>query len=158
MRTFALALALLGLTAAFAPAQAQTGFMPYVGYNLEDEEFLVGVGARFGVNLALPVAVIAQPAVEYEFVEGGDLIQVDANAVAEFTGSRSFAPYAGAGLGITIANPEIGDGSTELGLNVLGGLLFNPTGFGQPFVQGRYATRGEFQDAFTVQGGVILAL
>ena len=161
MRTLFLSLAaVVGLATS---ASAQVGFMPYVGYNLEDEDFLVGVGARFGVPLTLPVALVAQPTVGYQFAgEGIDIIQADLNAVVEFTGSPTIAPYAGLGLGLTYASFDVSrndsESETELGLNAVGGIVLNPVGFGRPFLQGRYATRGDFQDAFSVQAGVILGL
>lgn len=156
MRTSLLA-AILAIVGLAAPAGAQTGFMPYLGYNLEDEDFLIGVGARFGLPLEAPVAIVAQPSVEYQFAgESVDIIQADANVIIEFTGSPSLAPYAGLGIGFTIFDSEFTDSETEIGLNALGGVVFNPVGFGRPFVQGRFSTRGEAPDAISIQGGVIL--
>ena len=148
-------------------ASAQAGFMPYAGYNVEDEDFLVGVGARFALPLQVPVRLVLQPTVEYQFVQEDDTvsdlvdrerIQLDVPVIVEFAGSPSIAPYAGAGLGVTFADSDVTDSSSELGLTALGGLVFNPSGFGRPFVQGRYATRGEYPDALSIQAGVILGL
>ncbi len=161
MRT-ALLLSTLALALA-APAQAQSAFMPYLGYDTETENLLIGVGARFGAPLDLPVALTIQPGIEYQFQDGGTLLQFDANVIGELNAGPSLAPYLGAGLGVFYVNPEdVGgvdlDSETEFGLNLLGGLTFNPTGFGRPFVQGRYSTRGDFSDSFTVMGGVMLGL
>jgi opacity protein-like surface antigen len=172
MRLFSL-VALAALFVLAAPVRAQSGFMPYLGYNIEDEDFLIGVGGRFGVPLQAPVALIAQPSIEYQFAGGGGnfggvnvdvtLLQIDANVIASFTGSPSIAPYAGAGLGITYIDVSASSGgqsasssNTELGLNLLGGVVLNPVGFGQPFAQLRYATRGDAPNALSVQAGVIL--
>ena len=136
MRT-SLLLALLTLVSLSAPASAQPGFMPFVGYNLEDEDFFVGVGARFGLPLDAPAAIALQPSVEYEFAgEDLDVFQIDANAIIEFTGSPSIAPYAGLGLGFTVAKVEGADSENELGLNAVGGIVLNQSGFGQPFLPG----------------------
>ena len=137
----------------FAPAAgAQTGFMPYVGYNLEYESVLVGVGARLGFSFpAAPVSVAFQPAVEVN-LDSGTYIQADANAVAELSAGGSIAPYAGLGLGVLI--PTEGGGDAELGLNVLGGVIFNTVGFIRPFVQGRYSTASV--DAFSIHAGAVL--
>lgn len=131
--------------------------MPYLGYNLETENVVLGVGYRFGVSLDVPVTIAAQPGVEYQFTDadGVTLLQGDFNVVAEFSGSNAIAPYAGAGLGLLYVDSDLTDSDTELGLNVLGGVLFNPSGFGQPFAQARYSTAG--LDALTIQGGVILS-
>lgn len=156
---FSLFLFALGAFAIAPTATAQTGFMPYVGYNLEDEDAVVGVGARFGLPLAVPIALVAQPSAEYQFAgDGIDQFQIDANVIAEFTGSRALAPYAGVGVGFTFVDTEFTETTTEIGLNALGGVVLNPSGFGRPFVQARYSTRGEFQDALTIQGGVILGI
>ena len=132
--------------------------MTYGGYNTEDDAFVVGAGVRFALPLRAPVAVVAQPTVEYQFIgEGVDVVQADLSVAVELAGSPAVAPYAGAGLGVT--HVYAGRRSeTEIGLNVIGGAVFNPSGFGRPFVQARFGTRGDFPDAFTVQGGVILGL
>ncbi|SRR5690606_6806708 len=150
MRRFLLSFALLGLVLAAAPAQAQISFMPYAGYNLEYEEFLIGVGARFGAPLAFPVALSIQPSIETSLSDP-TYVQADALLVAQL-GTGSVAPYAGAGLGMIF--PDVGD--TELGLSVAGGVNFNTTGFIRPFVQGRYSTM--LTDAFSILAGVTLGL
>lgn len=154
MRTFVYALAFLGLTAALAPSQAQGAFMPYLGYNTESKNALIGVGARFAFPLDVPISLTAQPAIEYQFegTEGVTILQADLNAVVQLN-AASVAPYVGAGLAVGYADYP-GGSETDLGLNVLGGVLFNPTGFGQPFAQARY-TIGD-GSALTVMGGVAL--
>ena len=139
------------------PALAQdSGFMPYLGYNLDSENVVLGVGYRFGVNLNAPLTIVAQPGIEYQFTDADiTVLQGDFNVVAEFSGSSAIAPYAGVGLGLLYVDSEFTEGDTELGLNILGGVLFNPTGFGQPFAQARYTTAGF--DALTLQGGVVLS-
>ena len=154
MRTLLSAALLVALA---APALAQSGgFMPYLGYNLESENVVLGVGYRFGVELPVPITLTAQPAVEYQFTDGDGVtvLQGDLNVIAEFSGSAALAPYAGAGLGLLYVDTDAGS-DTELGLNALGGVVFNPTGFGRPFAQARYSFAGF--DALTLQGGVILA-
>ena len=155
MRTLLLTLTLL----VAAPAvSAQSGFMPYLGYNLEDEDLLIGVGTRLGFPLELPVALVLQPSIEYQFTDGDvTVLQLDVNAIAELRASETLAPYVGAGLGLLYVDTEVTDSNTELGLNLVGGVLFNPAGFGQPFAQARYSTRGDAQDALSIQGGVILS-
>jgi len=148
--TFLLAALLLAILLSALPASAQIGFMPYLGYNTEYEEFLVGVGARFSTPIAFPVALGFQPSIETSLGDAS-YVQGDALLVAQL-GTGAVAPYAGAGLGVIF--PDEGD--TKLGLSVAGGLTFNNVGFIRPFVQGRYSTM--FNDAFSVQGGVVLAL
>ncbi len=154
MRTLLLAAVVSFL--AVPAASAQGAFMPYLGYNLESENALVGVGARFAFPLQVPISLTAQPAIEYQFAgEGITFLQIDLNGVVQFDAGTSVAPYAGAGLAIGILNTDVVD-DTDLAFNVLGGAIFNPTGFGQPFAQVRYTTDGD--GAFTVMGGVALGL
>ena len=153
-----LPLLFLALVSLSAPAGAQSGLMPYAGYNTGDEAFVVGAGVRFALPLRAPVTVVAQPAVEYQFISKGvDVVQTDLNVAVELVSSAVVTPYAGSGLGVTHAYSGR-QHRTEVGLNVVGGLVFNPSGYGRPFLQGRYATRGAFLRAFTVQGGIILGL
>ena len=153
MRTLLASLLVLLAT----PALAQdSGFMPYVGYNLDADDVLVGVGYRFGVTLPVPITITAQPAVEYLFtdLDGVTVLQGDFNLTAALSASPAFAPYLGAGLGLRYVDTDIGN-DTDLGLNLLGGVVFNPTGFGQPFAQARYTTGDG--DALSLMGGVILS-
>ena len=150
MRTSLLFAALAAFVLAPSASAQASGFMPYLGYNLDTENVLIGVGYRVGVPLEAPVVLAAQPTIEYQFESDITILQVDANLVAQLSASPALAPYVGAGLGVLIVESD-----TELGLNLLGGAVFNPTGFGQPFVQARYSTAGF--DALTLSGGVILS-
>lgn len=167
MRTTLLPAAVLLLAASPALAQNDSGFMPYVGYNLETENVRVGVGYRFGSQLPLPISLTAQPQIEYELTDEGegDRIQGDFNVIAELQGSNVLSPYVGAGVALLYTDNDLDsdinvgevNDKTEIGFNLLGGVTLNPTGFGQPFAQVRYTTADSVQDAFTVQGGLILA-
>ena len=150
MRTSLLFAALAAFVLAPSASAQASGFMPYLGYNLDTENILLGVGYRFGVPLEAPVVLAAQPTIEYQFESDITILQADANLVAQLSASPALAPYVGAGLGVLIVESD-----TELGLNLLGGAVFNPTGFGQPFAQVRYSTAGP--DALTLAGGVILS-
>ena len=164
MRT--LLVAALALLAAPAFAQNDSGFMPYVGYNLETENVRAGFGYRFGASLPLPITLTAQPQIEYEFVDENEpeRIQGDFNLIAELRGSDVLSPYVGAGVALLYTDADLDsevnvgevNDKTDVGFNLIGGVTLNPTGFGQPFAQVRYTT-GEDRDAFTVQGGLILA-
>lgn len=158
MRTLLLAALALLLSAPAASAQAATGtFMPYLGYNLESDNALIGVGYRAGFPLPAPVRLALQPSIEYVFTDADvTLLQADVNVLAELN-AATVAPYVGAGLAVVYADTEFTDGNTELGLNVVGGVVLNPIGFAQPFAQARYTTY-DGGDALSVMGGVALGL
>ncbi|MEM8556521.1 MAG: hypothetical protein AAGG50_01650 [Bacteroidota bacterium] len=149
---------IVGLGFAAPQAKAQFSIFPYVGYNLDFEGFLIGVGGEFVApfeisNLDLTIA----PSVEYVFADDGgipdfsiNVFQVNGDVIARFNPQGSFVPYAGAGLAIvriSVDGPDILDGfggfgfdasSTDVGLNALGGALFpGLVGFGDLYAQGR---------------------
>lgn len=139
-----------------APVRAQSAFVPYVGYNIEDEDFILGLAFRLGLPIQSQVGLSLQPGVEYQFAGIDDLTvaQFNADVLAHFRSSPSITPYAGAGIGILYLSA--GDESeTEFGLNLLGGVEFSDTAAGRPFVQGRFSTRGDADDAFTLMGGTV---
>ena len=177
-----LALALLiavaiPLTANRAQAQGMS-FIPYIGYNIDAEAFLVGVGTEFSApfsagNLALGI----RPSVEYLFTEDLDFgssefsqtfLQVNGDLIARLN-AANFNPYVGAGLAIAVvstdfdcegnsaceAAEEAASGS-DFGLNLLGGLEFSDIGFGTPFVQGRLTLLDG--SAISILGGINIPL
>lgn len=136
-----------------APARAQMGFFPFVGYDFESEDVHVGAGLQLGGLITRPVQLALQPSVEVSLGNQSD-VSVDLDAVAQL-GQAPVAPYAGAGLGLVFPDADGGGAETELGLNAFGGVQFTTVGFAQPFVEGRYSTAGE--DAFSVQAGALFS-
>ena len=168
-----LALFALVLTAAFsAPrAEAQFSLIPYVGYNLELEGLLVGIGSEFAAPFAagnLDLAI--RPSAEYHALDGDGIsyFQVNGDILARFSGSESVAPYAGVGLALAIVSYDAVEVSgipiresssdTEIGLNVFGGAEFPGLfDFGMPFAQARYSIVDP-TDQLSVFGGVKINL
>lgn len=152
-------------------AEAQFTFMAYGGYDLDVEELFIGVGAEFGLMPAgaLPFALALRPSAEYYFMPSESdmgfeasmsLIQINAEAIADLADviDGPIGLYAGAGLGMAFISSEFSgggmtfsDSSTELGLNLLGGVEF-----GLPFVQARITTAGSTR--FQLIGGVRFTL
>ncbi|HEX7071421.1 MAG TPA: outer membrane beta-barrel protein, partial [Rhodothermales bacterium] len=136
---------ILLLTTAFlciqqeARAQFQLGVRG--GYDLETEDPVLGVEARFGLGSPSLPLIIA-PAFDYYFVDNDNFnfYELDVNVLYPFgINNQTFTPYAGAGLGVGFSSVEIGDrteSDTDLGVNLVGGAVF---GFGgiRPFVQAR---------------------
>lgn len=164
-------------------AEAQFAFIPYVGYNLDFEKLLVGVGTEFDLPIEAPFGLSIRPAIEYVFTDsekdtfGGTTIsasttflQINGDAIARFGTSPSLSPYAGAGLAILYSSysldcsgsgceffPEESGSDTTVGLNLLGGVEFTDAlGFGSPFVQGRFTMKDGSQ--FSILAGVALSL
>ncbi len=152
-------------------AQAQFEFVPYLGYNFDAENLLVGVGAEFNFLPGVaPVNLSLRPSIEYLFTDDGGLdelgidvsttaLQINADVMAELSPpAANLGFFAGAGLALGYASVSIEDESesdTEFGLNLLGGVEFGGD-FVTPFVQGRF-TLGN-GDALSILGGIKLGL
>lgn len=137
---------------ATAPPEGQTQVYvgPRLGFDLGDvEELFVGVDARIH-NTAFPIVV--QPALDVYLQEGSSLIQLNVNALYPFAiEDVGFQPYAGGGLGFSFVNDR-----SDVGLNVVGGALFESDSPITPFAQAQI-TVGDI-DFFALSGGILLRL
>lgn len=142
-----------------ASAQFQIG--PRVGYDLETDDAVLGVEARFGLNIPTFPLIVA-PAFDYYFLgnDNASFYALDLNLLYPFgIANQVFTPYAGAGLGIGFSNVDTpaGDVSdTDIGVNIVGGAVF---GFGsiRPFAQARLKLGGD-ADLATLHGGLLFRL
>ncbi len=181
-KSFALAL-LFALALPFTAQKAQAqGFslIPYLGYNLDAEAFLVGIGTELEApfsagNLALAI----RPSVEYLFTDdintglgndvGQNVLQINGDVIARLSAS-GFEPYAGVGLAVVLVSTDFDcDGNSvcedfeddasgsDIGLNLVGGLEFpGAVGFGTPFAQARITLADG--TAISLLGGVSIPL
>lgn len=151
----AVAIAAVFMFAAPNTADAQVSFGVQGSYGTEIEA--IGAGAR--VNYAIPGAegFGLAGSFDYFFPDGFDWWEINANGTYSFaTEGGSVAPYAGAGLNYANVSVSGSSGGTtfsasssEMGLNLLGGLQFGGGGGITPYVEGRYATTGAGQFVFT---------
>ncbi len=136
--TASCALFLFALVAA-PPAQAQTPWElgPYLGLDLDRDELLLGAAARIHLDSA-PITL--NPGIE--FYPGVDdvaglstsflVLNFDVQYELE---AESVEPYVGGGISWARTGRELQDALTDLGLNLMGGLLFNRRGNAQPYVE-----------------------
>jgi hypothetical protein len=125
------ALFLFGLVAA-PPAQAQTPWElgPLVGVNLENDELLVGAVARIPLT-SLPVSL--NPGLEfYPVIDGESLFVLNFDVQYELD-AETVRPYVGAGISWARTSPDVGTASSDVGLNLKGGLVFNPASRTRPY-------------------------
>jgi hypothetical protein len=137
MRTPSLLIALAAVVFAAAPARAQLSFSPMVGYDIDYEAFMVGLGFELGITPGvLPVQAAIRPSVEYLFLddEGGDavstdLFRVNGDLIGRFSPPAApLRPYAKAGVGVEIFSVEVlgeSETETEVGVNLGAGVLFS---------------------------------
>lgn len=129
MRNLLTSLSLAAVLFVAAPS-ANAQFFPLVGYDIDYEAFMVGLGAELAVTPAfLPVNAAIRPSVEYVFVDNVDLFRVNGDLVARFgLPGVPLSPYGKAGVAVEVASTDSGaakvqDG-TNVGINLGGGATF----------------------------------
>lgn len=164
-------------------AEAQFYLNPYAGYNLDAEAFVVGIGSEFSAPFSAGQFELAiRPSIEYLFVGGDTFNNADVSTTAlQINGdlitrlnAQGFSPYVGAGLAIYSFSADFDCGNagtgqqfcqaaedaastTDIGLNILGGLEFpGALGFGTPFAQARLTLADG--SAISLLGGVAIPL
>jgi hypothetical protein len=133
LRTAFCALFLFTLVAA-PRAQAQTPWQlgPELGVNLENDELLLGVLARIHLS-SIPISL--NPGFEfYPSIDSPESLFVLNFDVQYELDAQSVNPYVGGGISWARASTA-GDSDSEAGLNLKGGVVFNRSGNGQPFVE-----------------------
>ncbi len=139
MKVFHTAAALFVLVfAAVPPAQAQTSWElgPYAGYNLDNEEFLIGAVSRIHAP-SLPVTL--NPGFEFYPSIGGagadrSLIIVNFDVQYQLE-AETVEPYIGGGLFWRRAS-DAGGSDSDMGINLKGGFMFGTAGGMRPFAEG----------------------
>ncbi len=131
----------------------------------------VGIGARVVWDLAQyqkGLGIIGSfdyffPGDEFLFFPDvtGDLsyFEINVNVTYTFETGRNIAPYVGGGLNIAHASIEslgVEASDTEVGVNFLGGAIFNPAGRLMPFAELRVEASGGEQ--FIVTGGILFTI
>ena len=118
-----------GLATPVRAASIPIGIQASGGWNTENEDFLIGAGARFGVG---PVTLIANG--EWFFVDQGSTYSLNLDGTLNVLPMGVATFYVGAGTGMYTVDPEFGDSNTEAVLNVIGGVGFPLVPF-KPFGQ-----------------------
>jgi len=162
MRRLLVGLMALGFVAlGTTQAQAQFRFGANVSWG-DKTDFGIGARANFGLGeFSKQNPIEGQVTFDYFFPNGYDYWELSGNGIYRFdTSAESLKPYAGAGLLFahsSSASPSpglAGSSSTNLGLNLIGGLRFNVKGTTTiPFVEARLEVRNESQ--FVLAGGVL---
>ena len=131
LRITSCALLLFGLVVA-RPAQAQTPWElgPLVGVNLDNDELLVGAVARIPLT---SLSTTLNPGLEfYPGIENGSLFVLNFDLQYQLD-AETVKPYVGGGLSWARFSPDGGSSSSDVGLNLKGGLVFNPASRTRPY-------------------------
>jgi hypothetical protein len=145
-----------------AEGRGQASVHPYVGYDVDIDEALIGGSVQF----AIPGAAIAGVALRfspgfsyYLRRDGATFLVVDLDARYPFAG-RNVAPYVGGGVFLRRVSVDVGTlvtvSDTDAGLNIVGGAAFGPSRRVRPFAEGRL--RLGDGPTFVLLGGLAITL
>ena len=133
LRTAFCALFLAGLLTA-PPAQAQSPWEvgPHLGVNLDNDELLLGAVGRLNLS-SLPITL--NPGFEfYPGLDGGSLFALNFDVQYQLE-AETVEPYVGGGISWARFSPDLGTSSSDVGLNLKGGVSFNPASRTHPYVE-----------------------
>jgi opacity protein-like surface antigen len=127
---------------------------PHLGLNLQNDEFLLGGTARIPLASA---PIVLNPGVEFYPSIGTDISLVVLNFDVQYQlEAENFEPYVGGGISMARASVlTISD--WEAGLNLKGGLLFNPTSSVRPYAEAVLNFAGG-QEALIFKGGFLFTI
>jgi hypothetical protein len=116
------------------------------GSYTDNSDFFIGVDAKFKVLM-----LSANPSVEYVFVDGGDLMTFNADALLSILNLPMVSGWLGAGIGLMYFSPDRGDSSTDPLFNLIAG-----AGLGiplNPYVMAKWVFADQ-SDGFVIGVGV----
>jgi hypothetical protein len=142
-------LALICLAAAVSTARAETRVGIRGGLSVDPDQVLVGLSFQ---PPAIAQNLYIVPNIEAGF--GDDLFSLAFNGDLQyqFGHSGGVRPYAGGGLALTYWNADNGGDDTELGVNALGGLLFDRSSGAPIFLEMKLGLSDEVPDFKFVVG------
>ncbi len=153
-RTASCALFVLALVVA-PPAQAQTPWEvgPHVGVNLENDLILVGAVARIHLS-SLPITL--NPGFEfYPGFDPGSLFVLNFDVQYQLD-AESVEPYVGGGISWARTS-NAGTSNSDVGLNLKGGLVFNPESRTRPYVEAAL-NFGDGRESLIFRGGLLFTI
>ncbi len=154
LRITSCALLLFGLVVA-RPAQAQTPWElgPLVGVNLDNDELLLGAVARIPLT-SLPITL--NPGFEfYPGFDPGSLFVLNFDVQYQLN-AESLEPYVGAGISWARTS-NAGTSDSDVGLNLKGGLVFNPESRTRPYVEA-LLNFGGGRESLIFRGGLLFTI
>jgi hypothetical protein len=157
MRKLLCSMALVGMLAAPVAVQAQLEAGPYLAYNNDLGGGTVGVGGYIAIpvpQLAAGFAIV--PDLGIYFPDGGSFFEINGDLAYFFPVAEGspVLPFAFGGLNWARFSPDGGSASSDIGLNLGGGVQF--PGTVRPFAGAKFAIQDN--TAFVIFGGIGFAL
>lgn len=116
-----------------------------------------GSDVFLGAELLFPLqsSWYLNPNVEWVFVDNGDLFSLNGDIHYDFETGGNFDAWAGGGLALLFRDFDRGrfrddDSETDAGINLLGGLGFQPGAQIRPYVQGKITLSEDTEAAVAV--------
>jgi hypothetical protein len=119
---FVLLVILIGANMSYgATGDMKRGIGIRAGYGVNPDQFIVGGQAIWG---ALKGKVDFSPSLDFGFGDNATVTTINFDGTLNLVSApgAKMKFYIGAGPTIAIINPEFGDGDTEIGLSLLGGI------------------------------------
>jgi len=121
--------------------------------NLDNDELLVGAVSRIPLT-SLPVSL--NPGLEfYPGIDNGSLLVLNFDVQYELD-AETVKPYVGGGLSWARSSPDGGSSSSDVGLNLKGGLVFNPASRTRPY--GEAVVNFSGNEALIFRGGFLFTI
>ena len=105
------------------------------GWYTDNSDFFLGAGARIGL-----ATITVIPNAEYVFVSSGSLFTLNIDGTLNVLPLGVATGYVGAGLGMIISDPDVGDSNTESAFNLIAGAGLNAIKF-KPFAQFKWIVK-----------------
>lgn len=148
-----------------APIAAQNnvrlgGFLG-LEFDNEDDWLIFGGEARLRSS---QMQFDVQPRFHYQSFTGGSSFQLDGNILFNFRSLvAQVQPYMGFGaafnrLSIDVDSPGVDNDETNVGLNLISGLVFGTNPTWRPFVQYEYTIINDFPNGANIAAGIIFQL
>jgi opacity protein-like surface antigen len=163
----AAALLSLPLVASAASAQAHVRIGGFLGFEFDFEEDWLIFGAEARLRGARTHFDI-QPRFHYQSFEGGSSIQLDGNLLFNLTSPvAQVQPYMGAGVAINRfsfdvpdipGQPDLDSDDTNVGLNLISGLIFGTNPKWRPYVNFQYTSILDFANGANISAGILWRL
>lgn len=126
-------LQLLNLSNLFAQNKSDNHFGLRMGVYTDGGNLFLGGDYLTSINKDIDF----DPNVEYIFIDGGNFLTFNFDALYNFPHRENIYFWAGGGLGLLYVDPDRGDSNTDLGVNLITGLGFVTSGQLLPYFQAK---------------------
>ncbi len=151
------------LTAPAASGQSNVRIGGFLGMEFDTDEdwLIIGAEARLrGSRMQFDV----QPRFHYQPFDNGSILQLDVNLLFNFTSAVSqVQPYMGLGgaihrLSIDEQTPGVDLDETNLGFNLISGLIFGTNPTWRPYAHFEYTIINDFRNGANLSLGILFAV